>query len=418
VPAAPSRSMVPAVRERRTGGFTTMSSRIGSAAPATVAAAVTALALAMASAGTHDPGHSAHAQAAALTKPGKLRTYYIAADEVRWDYAPQGHNLVTGRPFTDDENVFVGRGAQRIGSAYKKALYREYTDGTFRRLKPRAPEWQHLGMLGPVIQAEVGDTIRVVFRNNATRPYSIHAHGVFYAKNAEGAPYDDGTAGADKHDDAVPPGDTHVYTWQVPPRAGPGPHDGSSVMWMYHSHTDEVADTNSGLVGPMIITAAGQARPDGSPVDVDRQFVAFFDVMDENQSHYLDDNIAGLPDAAHVDPDDEEFGESNLMHSINGYVYGNGPAGTSAATPAFQARNGERVRWYLMSLGTEVDLHTPHWHGQTVTVMGMRTDVAQLIAGGMQNADMTADDPGIWLFHCHVNDHILAGMQTRYQVTP
>jgi FtsP/CotA-like multicopper oxidase with cupredoxin domain len=25
------------------------------------------------------------------------------------------------------------------------------------------------------------------------------------------------------------------------------------------------------------------------------------------------------------------------------------------------------------------------------------------------------DDPGIWLFHCHVNDHISAGMLTRYR---
>src|SRR5919107_5501175 len=107
-----------------------MSSRIRSAMLATAAAAATALALVMASAGSHDPSHSAHAQAAAVTQPGKLRTYYIAADEVTWDYAPQGRNLVSGQPFTDDENVFVGRGPQRIGSAYKKALYREYTDSS------------------------------------------------------------------------------------------------------------------------------------------------------------------------------------------------------------------------------------------------------------------------------------------------
>ena len=393
-----------------------MQGRFRGAMLAALGCAAVALAVNFASSATHDPGHDSHAAQAAVPKPGKVRTYYIAADELTWDYAPQGSNLISGQPFTDEENVFVQRGPQRIGSAYKKALYREYADASFTRLKPRAPEWQHLGMLGPVIQAEVGDTIKVVFRNNASKPYSVHPHGVFYAKNSEGAPYDDGTAGADKHDDAVPPGDTHVYTWQVPPRAGPGPHDGSSVMWMYHSHTDEVADTNAGLVGPMIITAAGQARPDGSPADVDRQFVGFFDVMDENKSQYLADNIDGLEDGANVDPDDEEFQESNLMHSINGYVYGNGPAGTSAGTPAFRARKGERVRWYLMSLGTEVDLHTPHWHGQTATVMGMRTDVTQLIAGGMQTGDMVTDDPGIWLFHCHVNDHILAGMMTRYQV--
>src|SRR4051794_15344139 len=230
-----------------------MSIRFRSAVPAAAGAAVAAGARGIASPGADTPGPEAHAQAAAPSRPGKVRTYYIAADEVRWDYAPQGRNLITGQPFGDAENVFVGRGPHRIGSVYKKAVYREYTDASFSRLKPRGPESQHLGLLGPIIRAEVGDTIKVVFKNNATRPYSIHTHGVLYAKNSEGAPYDDGTAGADKHDDAVPPGDTHLYTWQVPPRAGPGPHDGSSVMWMYHSHTDEVADTNSGLIGPLII---------------------------------------------------------------------------------------------------------------------------------------------------------------------
>ena len=42
---------------------------------------------------------------------------------------------------------------------------------------------------------------------------------------------------------------------------------------MYHSHVDEHKDINAGLMGPMIITAPGKSRPDGSPVDVDREFV-------------------------------------------------------------------------------------------------------------------------------------------------
>ena len=33
-------------------------------------------------------------------------------------------------------------------------------------------------------------------------------------------------------------------------------------------------------------------------------------------------------------------------------------------------------------------------------------------------ADMQPDDAGIWLLHCHINDHIAAGMQTRYQIVP
>jgi len=35
----------------------------------------------------------------------------------------------------------------------------------------------------------------------------------------------------------------------------------------------------------------------------------------------------------------------------------------------------------------------------------------------MMVGDMVPDNVGTWLLHCHVNDHILAGMQTRYRVT-
>ena len=98
------------------------------------------------------------------------------------------------------------------------------------------------------------------------------------------------------------------------------------------------------------------------------------------------------------------------MHSINGYVYGNLPL------EAMTMKKGERVRWYLMGMGTEVDLHTPHWHGNTVTALGMRTDVVSLLPATMVTADMVPDDPGTWLFHCHVNDHITAGMMVRYRV--
>jgi FtsP/CotA-like multicopper oxidase with cupredoxin domain len=96
------------------------------------------------------------------------------------------------------------------------------------------------------------------------------------------------------------------------------------------------------------------------------------------------------------------------MHSINGYVYGN--------MPMITMHQGERVRWYTMDMGTEVDLHSPHWHGNTLLVNGMRMDVVQLLPGGMVTGTMIPDDPGTWLFHCHVNDHILAGMLVRYQV--
>jgi FtsP/CotA-like multicopper oxidase with cupredoxin domain len=338
---------------------------------------------------------------------GKIRVHYIAADEVDWDYAPSGLNQITGEPFGDTENVFVQQGPDRIGKVYRKSVYREYTDATFTRLKPVPSRWRHLGVLGPPIHAQVGDTIRVVFRNKTRFPATMHPHGVRYEKDSEGAPYDDGTVGAKKADDSVAPGGSHTYVWEVPERAGPGPMDPSSVMWMYHSHVDEPGDTNAGLMGPIIVTALGKARTDGSPADVDREFVNVFSVMDENASPYLQHNIdAFTGDPGSVDVDDGDFGESNLMHGINGYVYGNGPA--------MKMKVGEHVRFYLMGMGTEVDLHTPHWHGNTVTVMGMRTDVAELLPASMKTADMHVDQPGTWLFHCHVNDHITAGMQAKY----
>ena len=40
-----------------------------------------------------------------------------------------------------------------------------------------------------------------------------------------------------------------------------------------------------------------------------------------------------------------------------------------------------------------------------------------LLAGSVQTADMLCDNPGNWFFHCHINDHIAAGMKTIYTVS-
>jgi manganese oxidase len=353
--------------------------------------------------------HQGHTSGDATSASSKTRTYYIAADEVDWDYAPSGNNQITGEPFGEEENVFVRQGEHRIDKTYRKALYREYTNERFTELEPRPPEQEYLGTLGPILRAEVGDTIKVVFKNNTDFPASMHPHGLFYEKGSEGSPYQDGTSGDKKGDDVVEPGEERTYLWEVPERAGPGPHDPSSIMWMYHSHVDEPVDTNAGLMGPIIVTREGMANEDGSPKGVDREFITLFTVFDENTSPYLEQNIEEFTgDPQGVDTEDEGFVESNLMHSINGYVFGN--------MPMMEMEKGEKVRWYAMGMGTEVDLHTPHWHGNTVLNMGMRTDVVDLLPATMVVADMVPDAIGKWLYHCHVNDHINAGMSARYSV--
>lgn len=367
------------------------------------------------------PACSSHDQN--TTQP-MVRTYYIAADEVNWNYAPTGLNQITGKPFTGVERVYALPTPHHIGPVYRKATYREYTDGTFTKLKPRPADQQYLGILGPIIRAQVGDTIKVVFKNNASRPYSIHPHGVLYEKASEGVAYADGS-GANEMGGAVPPGHIFTYTWHVPGRAGPGPGDPSSIVWLYHSHVDEQKDVDAGLVGPIIITARGMANADGSPKDVDREIVTLFNFFDENQSWYLFRNVAEFAPAvkgkeiARGNPVDANgaftltgsgFVDSNFKATINGYIYGNGPK--------MEMKQGQRVRWYLMTIGFGFNFHTPHWHGNTVLWNKQRTDVIALSPAQMVTVDMVPDNPGMWMYHCHVSDHMDGGMITMYQVDP
>ena len=348
------------------------------------------------------PAESAQPQSTAQT-----RTYFVAADDVVWDYAPGGTNRISGKPFEGFELFITTATPITLGRVYKKTVFREYTDGTFTTLKPAAPEWQHLGILGPMIRAEVGDTIKVVFKNNARHPHSVHPHGVFYEKASEGAEYDDGTGNTF----AVAPGATRTYTWPVPERAGPSHGEGSSIVWMYHSHIEEEMDVNAGLIGPLIVTARGQARPDGSPKDVDREIVAAFMEFDENNSWHFADNIRTYgvkgTKVKFIDNFADPIYIANLKENINGFLYGN--------APPFAMKKGERVRWYLFAT-TNFEIHAPHWHGNTVVARHMRTDVTTLLPMDMVVADMQPDNAGTWLFHCHTGPHLRAGMVTRYTV--
>lgn len=340
---------------------------------------------------------------------GVTRTYYIAADEVKWNYAPSGINQITGKPLSDDDTtaLYTQNGVDRIGSVYLKCLYRGYTDDTFTTPE-QTPKW--LGILGPVMHAEVGDTIKVVFKNNCSIPVSMHPHGVLYDKASEGAPYADGIPDSEKAGEAVPPGGNFTYVWNVPERAGPGPDDPSSILWMYHSHVDEVTDTSAGLVGPIVITRHGEANPDGTPKGVDKEFVTLFTIFNETRSPYFAYNLKTFTgeNMSQVNWNDPNFWESNLKYSINGYIFGN--------LPGLDMEQNTHVRWYIAGMGGESDIHSPHWHGNTLLMNGMRTDMVELLPMSMKTLDMYPDNPGNWLFHCHVNDHIIGGMLALYTV--
>jgi len=373
-----------------------------------------------------DPAAS-QANAGVGATGGRVRTYYVAAEEIEWDYAPLGIDVMTGEPFEGASAAYTQPGPNQIGRIYRKAIYREYTDDKFTTLKLRPPEDEYLGLLGPILRAEVGDTIEVVFKNNASRPYSMHPHGVFYEKPSEGSMYLDNVPDEQKIGAMVPPGATFTYEWEVPERAGPGPNDPNSIVWLYHSHVNEYKDIAAGLVGAITVARPGQTNADGTPKDVDREIFALFANFNENQSWYIEDNIA-----AHISPADRQtldrrdaklsdlhmyvaftgngFAETNFKFSVNGYLYGNGPVMTMM--------QGQRVRWYLLDVGDVTNFHTPRWLGNLVTYHGARKDVFSMLPAGMETADMIAEAAGEWMLHCQVDDHMQAGMYARYEVLP
>nr|XP_030128351.3 hephaestin isoform X1 [Taeniopygia guttata]XP_030128352.3 hephaestin isoform X1 [Taeniopygia guttata] len=342
---------------------------------------------------------------------GVIRVYYLGIHEVDWNYAPTGRNVLANQSIARNSqaSAFLQSGKDRVGSTYKKSVYKQYTDSTYTTEIPK-PVW--LGFLGPVIRAEVGDTIQVHLKNFATRPYTIHPHGVFYKKDSEGSLYPDMSPQDQKKDDAVFPGRNYTYTWTVPEDHSPTDDDPNCLTWIYHSHIDAPRDIASGLIGPLLTCKAGTLTGSSQRRwDVDVDFFLMFSVVDENLSWYLDENIASFcTDPGSVDKEDEEFQESNKMHAINGYVFGN--------LPELKMCAGDSVSWYLFGMGNEIDVHTAYFHGETLKIRGHRTDVASLFPATFVTADMIPRNPGRWLLSCQVNDHIQAGMGALYEVRP
>ncbi|XP_062982987.1 coagulation factor V [Elgaria multicarinata webbii] len=315
---------------------------------------------------------------------GNVRKYYIAAEEVFWDYGPS-------RRSTEKSSLYR--------SVYRKVIFQSYLDDTFKIPIVDGEYEEHLGILGPVIRAEVDDVIQVQFKNLASRPYSLHAHGLYYEKSSEGRSYDDQSLDWFKKDDAIMPNDTYTYVWHATKRSGPMQNQRVCRSWAYYSAVNPEKDIHSGLIGPILVCQKGMLDEYNRPIDV-REFVLLFMAFDEEKSWYFDKKTrAGRPSRA-----------QHKFPAINGIQY---------QLEGLRMYKDEAVHWHLLNLGGPQDIHVINFHGQTFTEQGMedhQLGVYPLLSGSFTTVKMKPSTAGMWLLETEVAEYQEAGMQASFTV--
>uniref|UniRef100_A0A8C5RXK4 Plastocyanin-like domain-containing protein n=1 Tax=Laticauda laticaudata TaxID=8630 RepID=A0A8C5RXK4_LATLA len=306
--------------------------------------------------------------------------YFIAAEEITWDYAPE----IPNTQYLDNFSNFIGK-------KYKKAVFRQYKDSSFS--KPTYAIWpKERGILGPVIRAEVRDTISIVFKNLASRPYSIYVHGVSVSKDAEGAIYPSDPKGwlgiiSTFPLCSVEPGQIYTYKWTVLDTDEPTVKDSQCITKLYHSAVDMTRDIASGLIGPLLVCKRKALDSKGVQKKADVEQHAVFSVFDENKSWYLEDNIKKYcSNSSTVKKDDPKFYKSNVMYTLNGYA--------SDRKDVLGFRQSEIVEWHLTSVGTADEIVPVHLSGHTFLSKGKHQDILNLFPMSGESATVTMDNLG------------------------
>ncbi|WP_035803285.1 multicopper oxidase domain-containing protein [Kitasatospora mediocidica] len=315
---------------------------------------------------------------------GTVREYWVQADSFEHNAVPNGYDGMTGMRFTAAQTSFWAIGL------------RAYTPNWAAPLDPDlSPQGvgPNTGIPGPVLRAEVGDTIRVHFRNNDTHyrwPHSLHPHGVGYDRDNDGGWLADEP---DRPGTAVAVGESYTYTWVCRP---------SSVgTWPYHDHSvPQSIPLPDG-------SASTHPRPDVMEIGAELGMFGIIAVTDEQTPPVDREFVLFCHDASPADV-------PSLAQNTNMF---NGGAFVDN-TPTFTAKAGERVRWRIAALGNET--HVFHLHGHRWrSNEGFQGWVdSQIIAPSTTlTVEYTEDNPGDWIYHCHVTHHMMGGMVGRYRVT-
>jgi FtsP/CotA-like multicopper oxidase with cupredoxin domain len=270
---------------------------------------------------------------------------------------------VTWNVVPNGHDAIMGTTFSTVDTVFPTVVYRNFTKN-WRRVIPNVPGNSSNQDLipGPLIRARVGDRILVHFKNMDTlyhRVHSMHFHGVHYRPRSDGA-YLPGFSGKDA---AVMPGQSYTYSLL----AG----NDSWGVWPYHDHSQSMEDSiNGGMFGMLSILRRHERAPD-------REFEVVF--APQGQFQTIDERA----------------------------FVGN--------TPVFTAFIGQTVQWDVMAMGSEH--HTFHVHGHRwIGADGVPRDTQTVGPAESFAIRWKEEDPGTWLYHCHVEAHMMAGMIGIYQV--
>lgn len=247
--------------------------------------------------------------------------------------------------------------------------------------------WGYNGQMpGPELRAREGDTVRVTLINQLPVPTTIHWHGV----NVR--PAMDGVAGLNQA--AIDPGATFTYEFVATP---------AGTRW-YHSHTDPALQVPMGLYGPLIIEPANPGE------QYDRDYTLMLAEWD------LELTPAVAAGASKPGPGDQTLRGGQLgadFFLINGKMNG--------SIPPLRIAKDERMLVRLINAGAIP--HPIHTHGHSFTITAtdgnlvpevarLTKDTVLIAPAERYDLAIRGDNPGVWMFHCHIEHHMANGMMT------
>jgi manganese oxidase len=283
---------------------------------------------------------------------GVAREYWVQARPLRWDPIPTARDEWMNMPIPHRRKFMA-------------LAYQLYSPGFAKPVSaPTIP--------GPTLEAEVGDTLVVHFRNgdhHFDQAHTMHPHGVKYTPDYDGSYL----AGFTRAGGFIAPGDEFTYTWEARPD--------SVGVWPYHDHgPNGTISVARGLFGTVIVREKGAKKPDVEQVLV---------------MHALTPQITFAAES---------------FQCFNGRAF-------AGNTPTVRAKVGQDVAFHVY--GGDGMFHTFHVHGHRwKNDAGAQVDNPTLGPHEVITARWTEDNPGRWLYHCHVFSHQDAGMAGWYLSEP